>query len=201
MSIQGLVSRVSPVQTALRNCMRDEGRPFEFGNQVLISSHRKQLSSKSDGGERCRHVGTKIPTGKVERGERKRAPSGRLIGRKTGERGLDPPKGHMYSAISWKVKSVEPAGAAGSGSMPKSRGRKPKKPCAPTKGAPKQLIAHNTPPREPPIPTQTVQQQPSVPPQTVQQESSIPRQTSFQSIVKSVKRAWIHLVTQRGSFT
>jgi hypothetical protein len=27
--------------------MRDEGRSFEFGNQVLISSHRKLLSSKA----------------------------------------------------------------------------------------------------------------------------------------------------------
>ena len=43
----GLVSRVSPVQTALRNCTRDEGRSFEVGNQVLISSHRKLLSSKA----------------------------------------------------------------------------------------------------------------------------------------------------------
>ena len=34
-------ARVSPVHTALRNCTRDEGRPFEVGNQVLISSHRK----------------------------------------------------------------------------------------------------------------------------------------------------------------
>ena len=42
----GLVSRVSPVQTAMRNCTRDEGGPFEVGNQVLISSHRKLLSSK-----------------------------------------------------------------------------------------------------------------------------------------------------------
>jgi hypothetical protein len=40
--------------------------------------------------------------------------------------------------------------------MPKSRGRKPKKRRAPTKGAPKQLIAPNTPAREPPIPVQTV---------------------------------------------
>ena len=31
------------IQTALRNCTRDEGRSFEFGNQVLISSHRKLL--------------------------------------------------------------------------------------------------------------------------------------------------------------
>src|SRR6266508_760037 len=32
-----LVSRASPVQTAMRNRTRDEGGPFEFGNQVLIS--------------------------------------------------------------------------------------------------------------------------------------------------------------------
>jgi hypothetical protein len=31
----------------VRNCARDEGRPFEVGNQVLISSHRKLLSSKA----------------------------------------------------------------------------------------------------------------------------------------------------------
>ena len=47
MSESGLVSRVSPVQTALRNCTRDEGRSFEVGNQVLISSHRKLLLSKA----------------------------------------------------------------------------------------------------------------------------------------------------------
>ena len=47
MSGLGLVSRVSPVQTALRNCTRDEGRSFEVGNQVLISSHRKLLLSKA----------------------------------------------------------------------------------------------------------------------------------------------------------
>jgi len=40
----GLVSRVTPVHTAMRNCTRDEGRSFEVGNQVLISSHRKLLS-------------------------------------------------------------------------------------------------------------------------------------------------------------
>ena len=45
-SVKGLVSRVSPVQTAMRNCTRDEGRSFGFGNQVLISSHRKLLWSK-----------------------------------------------------------------------------------------------------------------------------------------------------------
>src|SRR5262249_12749463 len=30
----------------MRNCTRDEGGPFGFGNQVLISSHRKLLRSK-----------------------------------------------------------------------------------------------------------------------------------------------------------
>jgi hypothetical protein len=43
----GLVSRVTPVQTALRNCTRDEGRSFEVGNQVLISIHCKLLLSKA----------------------------------------------------------------------------------------------------------------------------------------------------------
>ena len=47
MSLMGLVSRVTPVHTAMRNCTRDEGWPFEVGNQVLISSHRKLLSSKA----------------------------------------------------------------------------------------------------------------------------------------------------------
>jgi hypothetical protein len=43
----GLASRVSPVQTALRNCTRDEGGPFEDGSQVLFSSHCKLLSPKA----------------------------------------------------------------------------------------------------------------------------------------------------------
>jgi hypothetical protein len=42
----GRVSRVPPVHTAIRNCTRDEGGPFEIGNQVLISSHRKLLLPK-----------------------------------------------------------------------------------------------------------------------------------------------------------
>ena len=44
MSEMGLVSRVAPVQMAMRNCTRNEGRSFEVSNQVLISSHRKLLS-------------------------------------------------------------------------------------------------------------------------------------------------------------
>src|SRR5260370_34453718 len=43
----GIVSRALPVHTAMRNCTRDEGGPFEFGNQVPISSHRKLLRSKA----------------------------------------------------------------------------------------------------------------------------------------------------------
>jgi hypothetical protein len=43
----GRVSRASPVHTAMRNCTRDEGGPFETGNQMLVSSHRKLLSSKA----------------------------------------------------------------------------------------------------------------------------------------------------------
>ena len=78
----GLVSRVTPVQTAKRNCTRDEGGPFEFGNQVLISSHRKLLWSKAmvvSVAEKSGHDPVRqgcrdmIPSGKVERGERKRS--------------------------------------------------------------------------------------------------------------------------------
>jgi hypothetical protein len=35
------------VSIGLRNCTRDEGGPFEIGNQVLISSHRKLPLSKA----------------------------------------------------------------------------------------------------------------------------------------------------------
>src|SRR3984893_10109693 len=41
-----VTSALSRVLVAL-NCTRDEGGPFEFGNQVLISSHRKLLWSKA----------------------------------------------------------------------------------------------------------------------------------------------------------
>ena len=57
----------------MRNCTRDEGGPFGFGDRELIPSHRKLLlSKKSNGGERRGNVGTMIPAGTVERGERKR---------------------------------------------------------------------------------------------------------------------------------
>src|ERR1700730_13861464 len=47
MSVLGRVSRGSPVQTAMRNCTRDEGRSFEAGSQVLASNRCKLLSSKA----------------------------------------------------------------------------------------------------------------------------------------------------------
>jgi len=47
MSALGRVSRVSPVPNGDAHCTRDEGGPFEVGNQVLISSHRKLLLSKA----------------------------------------------------------------------------------------------------------------------------------------------------------
>jgi len=46
-SAVGRVSRVSPVQTAMRNCTRDEGRSFEAGSQVPASNRCKLLSSKA----------------------------------------------------------------------------------------------------------------------------------------------------------
>jgi hypothetical protein len=47
MSLMGLVSRISPVHTAVCNCTKDEGGPVGIGNQLLISSHRKLLRSKA----------------------------------------------------------------------------------------------------------------------------------------------------------
>jgi hypothetical protein len=72
---QGLVSRASPVHTAVRNCTRDEGRPFGFGDQVADPKPPRAAAVKSRGGERRGNVGTVIPAGKVERGERKQTAS------------------------------------------------------------------------------------------------------------------------------
>jgi hypothetical protein len=55
----------------MRSCTRDEGGPFGFGNQVLISSHRKLLSSKAMVVNVAETSG-QGPAGTVERGERKR---------------------------------------------------------------------------------------------------------------------------------
>ena len=54
----------------MRNCTRDEGGPFGFGNQVLISSHRKLLSSIAMVVSVAETLDM-IPAGTVERGERK----------------------------------------------------------------------------------------------------------------------------------
>jgi hypothetical protein len=72
MSARGLVSRASPVQTAVRNCTRDEGGPFGFGDQVADPKPPQAAVVKSHGGERCGNAGMMIPAGTVERGERKR---------------------------------------------------------------------------------------------------------------------------------
>jgi len=74
-SAWGLVSRASPVQTAVRICTRDEGGPFGFGDQVADPKPPQAAVVKSHGGERCGNAGTMIPAGTVERGERKRTVS------------------------------------------------------------------------------------------------------------------------------
>src|SRR5206468_4269108 len=67
MSASGIVSRVTSIQKALRNGTRDEGRSFEVGNQVLISSPRKLLSSKAmvvnvaEKSGICERLGVKFP--------------------------------------------------------------------------------------------------------------------------------------------
>src|SRR5216684_9362890 len=72
MTAVGLVSRASPVHTVVRNCTRDEGGPFGFGDQVADPRPPRAAAVKSRGGERCGNVGTMIPAGMIERGERKR---------------------------------------------------------------------------------------------------------------------------------
>ena len=63
MSASGLVSRASPVHTAVRNCTRHEGGPFEVGNQVPISNHCKLLSLKAMVVSVAANVGTN-PSGR-----------------------------------------------------------------------------------------------------------------------------------------
>ena len=69
MSLLGRVSRVSPVQTAMRNCTRDEGRSFEAGSQVLASNRCKLLSS------RAMVVGVAVNVGTISRRVRLREAS------------------------------------------------------------------------------------------------------------------------------
>jgi hypothetical protein len=55
----------------VRNCTRDEGGPFEFGDQEPISSHRKLLRAKAVVVSVAETPGPDS-AGTVERGERKR---------------------------------------------------------------------------------------------------------------------------------
>jgi hypothetical protein len=51
MSLMGLVSRVTPVHTAVRNCTRDEGRSFEAKQSGSGLKPLQAAVVKSDGGE------------------------------------------------------------------------------------------------------------------------------------------------------
>jgi hypothetical protein len=73
----GLVSRVTPIQTAMRNRTGDEGRPFEFDNRVLISgvdlkpAQAAVVKRYKPWWCALRKVGTRFRQGTIERGERK----------------------------------------------------------------------------------------------------------------------------------
>ena len=67
-----LCHEAKAVQTAARNFIGDEGRSFGFGDQVADPEPQRAALVKSQGAERCGNVGTIIPAGTVERGERKR---------------------------------------------------------------------------------------------------------------------------------
>ena len=56
----GLVSQVTPVHTAVRNCTRDEGRSFEAKQSGSGLKPLQAAVVKSDGGERCGKVGTRF---------------------------------------------------------------------------------------------------------------------------------------------
>ena len=47
MSVYGVVSRVTPVHTAVRNCTRDEGWPFGVAVKEEASNCHKLLRSKA----------------------------------------------------------------------------------------------------------------------------------------------------------
>lgn len=70
--IRVLCHEAQPVQAAARNFIGDEDRSFGFGDQVADPKPPRAALVKSHGGKRCGNVGTMIPAGTVERGERKR---------------------------------------------------------------------------------------------------------------------------------
>jgi hypothetical protein len=63
--LPGLVSRASPIHTAVRNYTGDEEGPFGLGNQVTDPKPPRAATAKSRCGERRRNVGAMIPTGTV----------------------------------------------------------------------------------------------------------------------------------------
>ena len=72
-SAKGRVSRTRRLRAAVRNCTRDEGGPFGFGDQEPISSHRKLLRAKAVVVSVAKRR-DKISAGTVERSERKSGP-------------------------------------------------------------------------------------------------------------------------------
>ena len=56
----GRVSRAPYELSAARNCTRDEGGPFGFGDQEPISSHRKLLRAKAVVVSVCGNAGTRF---------------------------------------------------------------------------------------------------------------------------------------------
>ena len=93
-SVRGLVSQVTPVQTALRNCTGDDEGPSGSAIRSLIPSHRELLRSKAGVVSVAEKSGTMIPAGMVERGERSEPlQKRRKRNRRCQNRGVTPPPG------------------------------------------------------------------------------------------------------------
>jgi hypothetical protein len=75
LSAMGLVSRASPIHTALRNCIGDERGPFGFSDRVADPKPPRAAVVKSHGRERRGNVRDMIPAGVIEKGVRKRTAS------------------------------------------------------------------------------------------------------------------------------
>jgi hypothetical protein len=59
MTASGRVSRAPSRVSAVRNCTRDEGGPFGFGDQVVDPKPPRAAAVKSRGGERCGNAGAR----------------------------------------------------------------------------------------------------------------------------------------------
>src|SRR5262252_8733167 len=60
MTEKGRVSRAPFELSAARNCTRDEGGPFEFGDPGADLKPPQAAAAKSRGGERCGNAGTRF---------------------------------------------------------------------------------------------------------------------------------------------